>query len=115
MFKKFVMKTKNIPDISKFIGRTVLIDGAPVVIERIVGSLIKPPFFEINGEHLIGMLRFFAQMEGNKSITEEQFVAFEEIEYHVLTPDEVKRQSEPVNVDAIVDAAFEGAADVKAE
>jgi hypothetical protein len=69
--------------LSKFIGRTVLIDGNPVVIKKIVGNIEKPQFFEINDEHLIGMLRFFAQMENDKSIKEETIRAFEEMDFHV--------------------------------
>lgn len=70
------------PDLSKFIGKYVRIPGVDgsVKIEKIVGNITKKTFFEINGEHLIGMLRFFAQMHGDKSITEDQFIAFEEME-----------------------------------
>lgn len=51
-----------------------------VKIETIVGNKFKPAYFEINGTHLIGMLRFFAQMTGAKDITEDQFQKFENME-----------------------------------
>lgn len=70
------------PDLAKYLGKTVLIDGKSVKIEHICGNKFKQQFYEINGEHLIGMLRFHAQMMGDKSITEEQFKAFEEMDLH---------------------------------
>jgi hypothetical protein len=91
LLKRFKMKTTP-PDLKSFIGKKVLIPGViePVVIEYICGNLglslgsdkPRPQFYEINGEHLIGMLRFHAQMTGAKDITEEQFKAFEEMEFH---------------------------------
>ncbi len=68
------------PDLSQYKGRTVFIEGKPVVIDTIVGNRFKPTFYEINGTHLLGMLRLHAQMCGDKSITEEQFKAFEQME-----------------------------------
>jgi hypothetical protein len=78
---KRLFKAK-VPELESFIGRKVHIPGVPepVVIQKIVGNKFKQAFYEINGEHLIGMLRFHAQMEGAKDITEEQFQAFEELE-----------------------------------
>lgn len=70
----------RVPKIEGYVGRTVVIDGKPVKIKRICGNKFKPQFYEINGEHLIGMLRFHAQIEGAKDITEEQFKAFEEMD-----------------------------------
>jgi hypothetical protein len=70
-------------DMKKFIGKTVMIDGKPVVIQTITGNRFKPAFFEINGSHLIGMLRFYAQMTGAKDLTEKDFEDFEAIEFHV--------------------------------
>jgi hypothetical protein len=40
----------------------------------------RPQFYEINEDKLISMLRFHAQMTGATDITEEQFLAFEEME-----------------------------------
>jgi hypothetical protein len=77
------MKVKTPQDLKQYVGKTVTIEGKPIVIETIVGNIQTPAFFEINGEHLLGMLRFYAQINGDKSITEEQFKAFEEIQYHV--------------------------------
>jgi hypothetical protein len=77
---KFLFKTKKPPNPSDYLGRTVVIEGKKVLITKIVGNLTKPQFYEINGEHLIGMLRFHAQMLKDDSITEEQFKAFEDME-----------------------------------
>lgn len=90
LLKKFKYKTAAPPDLMKYVGQEVLIDGAPVKIETIVGNAFKPAFYEINGEHLIGMLRFHAQMCGDKSITEEQFKDFEDIIFEVETVDHNK-------------------------
>jgi hypothetical protein len=87
---KKLFKAK-VPDLSKYIGRKVSIDGKKIKIETIVGNKAKPAFYEINGEHLIGMLRFHAQMLGDKSITEDQFIAFEKMDHHVE-----KREKEKV-------------------
>lgn len=70
----------SVPELKKYVGKTVNIDNKPILIESIVGNVFKKTFYEINGQHLIGMLRFHAQMEGDKSITEEQFQAFENME-----------------------------------
>lgn len=79
MTPKKLFKAK-VPTLENFIGRTVMIEGKPIVIQSIVGNRFKQTFYEINGEHLIGMLRFHAQMTGAKDITEEQFKAFEEMD-----------------------------------
>lgn len=61
---------------------TVAKDPIPkrVKIDHICGNLTKPHFYEINGKYLVNMLRFHAEMLGDKSITEDQFLAFEEME-----------------------------------
>ncbi len=77
---KKLFKAK-VPELSKFIGRSVLLPtGERITVEKIVGNRFNYTMYEINDTHLIGMLRFHAQMEGDKSITEEQFKAFEEME-----------------------------------
>ena len=78
---QFLFKTDKAPDLRQYIGRKVHIPGVeePVTIKTIVGNIITPTYYEINGEHLIGMLRFHAQMLGDKSITEEEFKQFEEM------------------------------------
>jgi hypothetical protein len=83
LLNKFKMNTGKAPDLKKYIGKTVEIDGQPVLIDTIVGNIWRPQFYEINGEHLIGMLRFHAQMLGDKSITEQEFQDFENIDFHV--------------------------------
>lgn len=88
--KKKLFKTQ-VPDLDKFIGREVKIPGQilPIVIEHICGNVglsvgrekPRPQFYEINGKYLIGMLRFHAQMEGDTSITEQEFEDFENMEF----------------------------------
>ncbi len=89
--KKFKFKTK-VPKLHQYIGRRIEIDDKPVVIQTLVGNRFKPTFYEINGEHLIGMLRFHARMEGDHSITEQQFKDFEEMDLHAerMDPKEKK-------------------------
>jgi hypothetical protein len=77
------MKTATPPNLKQYIGRNVVIDGKTIVIETIVGNVWKPAFYEINSDHLIGMLRFHAQMLNDKSITEQEFKDFEDIDYHI--------------------------------
>lgn len=78
----------ELPDLKSYIGRTVVIKGRRVEIVSIKGNMglsmgremMRPQYLEINGQHLISMLRFFAQMNGATDITEEQFRAFEEMD-----------------------------------
>jgi hypothetical protein len=86
---QFLFKTGKLPDLKSYIGRDVVVkqDGTgdlskpkKVRIDKIVGNIFKPQFYEINGTYLIGMLRFHAQMLKDDSITEDQFKAFEEME-----------------------------------
>ncbi len=81
----------KVPELEKFIGRTVDVKGEKVKIKTVVGNVgmtlgraakdVRPQYLEINGKYLISMLRFFAQMEGATDITEEQFKQFEETEF----------------------------------
>ena len=82
LYNRFKLKTAAAPDLKKYIGRTLVVEGKKVIIETVVGNFTTPTFLEINGTYLIGMLRFFAQMNHDHSITEEQFKAFEEMEFH---------------------------------
>jgi hypothetical protein len=99
---KKLFKAK-VPDLKSFIGRNVTIDGKKIKIHKIVGNVgltlgraakdVKPTFYEINDEYLIGMLRFHAQMEGDTSITEEEFLAFENMEFDAeRLPDKPKEK-----------------------
>lgn len=81
LFNKPLFKAK-MPDLKHYIGKVIRIDGKKVEIKTIVGSRVKQQFYEINGEHLIGMLRFHCHMMGAKDVTEEQFKAFEEMDLH---------------------------------
>jgi hypothetical protein len=89
---KLLFKTKAPPDLKQYLGKKIRIDGKKIKITSIVGNITKPAFYEINGEHLIGMLRFHAQMLGDKTITEEQFLEFEKIQYHVEKMEKEKTQ-----------------------
>ena len=100
---KKLFKAK-VPNTQNYIGRTVVIDGKKVKIEKVTGNIgmtlgtdkPKPQFYEINDEYLIGMLRFHAQMMGATDITEEQFKAFEEMDFAAeKLPDEQEKPSEP--------------------
>ena len=90
LLKRFKYKTATPPDLRAYLGKTVVIEGKPIVIEHLVGNMVTPKFLEVNGEHLIGMLRFFAQMTGAKDITEDQFLAFEEMDLHIEKMEEPK-------------------------
>lgn len=80
------------PELKKYIGKKVKIPEVGTVhIETICGNLGRslrgdnkpnPMYYEINGQHLISMLRFHAQMERATDITEEQFRAFEATEFY---------------------------------
>ena len=82
----------RVPKLEKFLGRMVRIPGetVPIQIKDIRGNIglsmgrenPRPQFYEINGKYLIGMLRFHAQMEGDTSISEQEFQDFENIEFH---------------------------------
>lgn len=100
---KKLFKAKQ-PDLENYIGRFVTIPGEPeqVKIESITGNIgmslrgeaPRPTFYEINGKYLIGMLRFHAQMLGDKSITEQQFLDFENIEFEAeRLPDDTTKKT----------------------
>lgn len=91
------------PDLKKYIGKKVKIpERGEVVIETICGNIgmtlgsdrPQPHYYEINGEHLLSMLRFHAQMTGASDITEDQFQAFEEMEFHAEKMDPKKDMKE---------------------
>lgn len=95
---KLLFTAKKPPEtLKKYVGRRVTIPGHyskenedrwimpfKVKIESVVGNRFKPQFYEINGKYLVGMLRFHAEMLNDKSITEEQFKAFEEMEIEAV-------------------------------
>jgi hypothetical protein len=90
---KLLFKAKE-PELAKYIGKKVSIDGKKIEIKKIVGNRFNHTFYEINDEHLIGMLRFHAQMLGDKSITEEQFRAFEQMDIRAEKKDAPKTEKE---------------------
>lgn len=79
-------------------GRMTVISGEWVDIEHICGNRFKQNFYEINGTHLISMLRFHAQMNGDTSITEEQFQAFDEMEMAAEKVRDPKPKQEPASL-----------------
>jgi hypothetical protein len=95
MRAKKLFKAK-IPDLKEYVGKQVWIDGKLVTIEKIVGNLTHVAFYEINGEHLMNMLRFHAQMCGDTSITEEQFKEFEKIEMEAVKMPAKKSVLDPI-------------------
>lgn len=91
--KLFAAKTPKDGDILQHIGKTIVIptfatlEGQKikvseerVKIETICMNKFQQQFFEINGTHLIGALRFFCQVGNVKDVTEDQMRAFEEME-----------------------------------
>lgn len=80
----FGFKAEPRDDLKVYLGKRVIIRGVnnnqPLLIESISICHFKPAFYEINGRHLIGVLRFYAQMNNDKSITEQQFRDFEAME-----------------------------------
>lgn len=107
---KFLFKTKAPNDLRNYVGRTVLIpefmdiDGKKtktgekkVEIITICGNRFQPNYYEINGEHLIGMLRFHAQMLNAKDITEDQFLAFEEMKMEAEKQPEIPNGKKDVS------------------
>ncbi len=93
---KLLFKANKPTDLSEYIGRTVVVpefadlDGKRtkmgeqrVIIKTICGNRWHRAFFEINGKHRIGMLRFYAQMNKDKSISEDEFHAFEDMTMEV--------------------------------
>ncbi len=78
---EYVGKTVIVPEFIEIDNKKTLLESHKVVIKTIVGSLVPhtPHYYEINGEHLISALRFHAQMEKATDITEDQFLAFEEM------------------------------------
>lgn len=94
-------KTKvTAPNLKKYKGESVLIDGERVFIKSIVGNKTKPGFYEINGKYLINMLRLHAQLE-NEEYDDEDYEFFETLECEI---EQVKKQDQSVNakVDKIV-------------
>lgn len=79
-FQEYIGRMVIIPEFAVLNGKRTLISETKVKIQTIQGNRFKPKFFEINGEHLIGMLRFYAQMNNAKDLTEDQFLAFEEMD-----------------------------------
>lgn len=71
-----------------YIGRTVVIDKVIHKIETIKPRFQNPKYFNINGNNPISALRFFAQMNGDKSITEDQFRKFEAMDVDAVKNDE---------------------------
>lgn len=93
----------TVPTLSDYIGRTVNIPKVGAVkIDHICGNVgmtlgraakdVRPGFYEINGQHLIGMLRFHAQMTGARDITEQQFLDFENMEFDAEKLPEKKKE-----------------------
>lgn len=78
--KEFIGKSVVIQDVAMLEGKRTVLSEKRVWITHICGNRFKQNFYEINGQHLISMLRFHAQMEGDRSITEDQFIQFEEME-----------------------------------
>lgn len=69
--------------------RVKVMEGEMVTIETIQPSVVRPTRYEINGKYHIVMLDFFKQMNKDKSITQDQIDAFDNIEYEIKRPKDV--------------------------
>ncbi len=70
-----------------FIGKQlVMMDGTPVTVETIQGSMIKPTRFEVNHEHHIVILDAYKQLHKDKSITQDMIDAFDESVIESIEP-----------------------------
>ncbi len=79
-YDKYLGREIDIPEFMEIDGKRTKTGSERVKINHICGNKFKENFYEINGTHLIGMLRFHAIMEKAKDITEEQMQQFEEME-----------------------------------
>lgn len=99
--KRSVLKLK-VPDLEKYIGCTVEIDGKKIKIETVVGNVgmtlgrrpedQRPQYAEINGKYRLSFLRLFAQMN-NETYTDEEYETFEQMQVWA----EASRDDEPEN------------------
>ncbi len=76
---KYLFKAEQ-PELNDYLNRYVFIDDEKIQIKHITGNIWFPKYLEINGRYRISMLRFFKQMNNDKSITEEQLQAFEDMD-----------------------------------
>lgn len=74
----------NEEDPNQFQGRFLIAikdmktqDVEKIVIERVVGSMVYPKFFEINSSHHCNMLSFYTQMLENRLPTQAELEEFE--------------------------------------
>ncbi len=93
---EYVGRTVIVPEFIEVDGKKTLLESHNVVIKTICGSLVPhtPHYYEINGEHLISALRFHAQMEKADDITEDQFLAFEEMKVEAEKIDKGKKEKD---------------------
>jgi hypothetical protein len=69
---------------NQFIGRTLTtMSGERVLVERCVGSMVKPTRLEINGTHHVVILDAMRQITPGTGITDEDVQAFDEMVHHV--------------------------------
>ena len=78
LFKR--IKAKKPKDLSEFIGKTMrMMDGQMVKIDHIQGSMVKPTRYEVNYAHHIVILDAYKQLNNDKSITQDQIDAFDQM------------------------------------
>lgn len=105
----------EIPDLKDYVGKTVQIPmpgGSvhTVKIKTVMGNVgltlgrapkdQRPQYAEINGRYRISFLRFFAQMNGAKDISEEDFKAYEDTEFWSEKMDNDKEQEIVIDPEA---------------
>ena len=70
----------------EYVGRSIVcMDGKAHTIVTMVGSMVKPTRFEINGEQHVVILDFYKQINNDTSITQEDVDQFDAMEHEVVS------------------------------
>lgn len=93
----FSIKAKKPKDLKEFIGKElVMMDGSTVIVNTIVGSMIKPTRYEVNHEHHIVILDAYKQLNKDKSITQDMIDAFDQ-----MIVEDIKKWDAPSLIDNV--------------
>lgn len=119
--KKSTLRVK-VPDLEKYIGRTVEIEGKKIKIKTVVGNIgmvmgrrpedQRPQYAEINGQYRLSFLRFFAQMN-NETYTDEEYETFENMQVWSEVSKEEEPEEHKKTAAKIVDAVMKSAKEKK--
>lgn len=114
---KFLFK-KTLKDPNAYKGKTLTCtcvgehEPKQIKIERVVGSMVRPTRFEVTFEdqqHLIVMLDFFAQVNGEHA-DPEVIAEFDKMEYFVAPESDLP---DPKKLETVVDQALAQAKECK--